>query len=88
MFEIYSKPGCSYCDKAKYLLNIRNLSYKEYVLDVGQEKDSTVSYYTVEMLKEKVPGAKTVPQIFDITDGKNKHIGGYEALCLLLDGEY
>lgn len=76
MFTIYSKPGCPACDKAKALLQEQNLQYDERVLDVGQPKLPSVDYYTVEELKRRVPGARTVPQIFE----NDALIGGYDAL--------
>lgn len=76
MFTIYSKPGCGSCDKAKVLLASKNLPYVEKVLDVGQPKRQSVDYYTVEELKRLIPGARTVPQIFE---GETL-LGGYDAL--------
>ena len=60
--EIYSKPNCPYCDKAK----LRLVSYnpKIYMLDTD---------YTREDFFKKFPNARTFPQI--ILDGKK--IGGY-----------
>ena len=76
MYQIYSKPNCTYCEQAKKLLSSKNLAYEELILDVGQEKDSTKTYVPVSKLKELVPTAKTVPQIFQ--DGKL--IGGFSEL--------
>lgn len=64
---IYSKNNCNYCVRAKSILHIKNLEYKEFVLD----KD-----YTKEELLKKFPGAKTLPQIE--IDGVA--IGGYREL--------
>ena len=75
-FTIYSKPDCSFCDKAKYLLMANGLTYEELVLDMGQVKEDGVQYYTVQELKELVPNARTVPQIFR----NNNLLGGFEAL--------
>jgi glutaredoxin 3 len=75
-YTIYSKPGCTYCEQAKSLLASKNLSYTELILDVGQVKDPAKQYYTVAQLKEKVPEARTVPQIFKGTT----LIGGYDSL--------
>ena len=60
--EIYSKPNCPYCDKAK----LRLVSYnpKIYMLDTD---------YTREDFFKKFPNAKTFPQI--ILNGEK--IGGY-----------
>lgn len=79
-FTIYSKPGCTYCEQAKELLKSKGLQYEELILDVGQLKDPNVTYYTVNQLKEKVPAARTVPQIFK----EDEHVGGFDALKKLL----
>lgn len=80
IYYVYSKPGCSYCDKAKALLAAEGQAYAEYVLDVGQEKIVGTNYYTVEQLKKLVPNARTVPQIFE----NETLIGGFDALKLHL----
>lgn len=75
-YVIYSKPGCGFCDKAKDLLTAKNISYNEIILDVGQDKDPSKNYVSVDTLRELIPGVRTVPQIFK--DGVL--IGGFEAL--------
>lgn len=75
-FEIFSKPGCPHCDNAKTLLTSLGHEYVEHILDVGQVKEDGTSYYTVPMLHQRVPGARTVPQIFL----GEEHIGGFDAL--------
>jgi glutaredoxin len=76
MFTIYSKPNCSYCEQAKALLTRAGLPYEELILDVGQVKDPTKTYTTVPALKQRVPSAQTVPQIFH----GDELVGGFEAL--------
>jgi glutaredoxin len=76
MYVIYSKPGCAHCEQAKALLKSKGLFYEELILDVGQDKREDSMYYTIDRLKELVPGVKTVPQIFD----GEKLIGGFSAL--------
>ena len=66
--EIYSRNLCGYCTAAKRLLDQHDISYTEYMID------EDVSHR--EKLFEKVPGARTVPQI--IID--DKVIGGYTEL--------
>lgn len=80
MFKIYSKPQCPNCDKAKAYLDSKGVPYQEFKLDVGQVKEDGVSYFTVETLQKLVPGARTVPQIFD----DEKLVGGFEALVRYL----
>lgn len=53
--EIYTKWGCPYCVAAKSLLDRKGVSYEEYDVTMGGPKRA-------EML-ERVPGARTVPQV-------------------------
>lgn len=75
-FTIYSKTGCSYCVKAKQLLEQKNIGYTEVMIDVGQGKEEGKQYISVSELKSLIPGVSSVPQIF--LDGS--HIGGYNQL--------
>ena len=67
MIEIYGKPQCPFCDRAKALCEMKGYEYTYQSLgtDFGRE----------EML-EKFPGARTFPQIR--VHGEN--IGGYTEL--------
>ena len=65
MITIYGKPRCTFCDAAKRLCESKGLEYEYKMLDAD---------FTMEDLIEKVPTAKTFPQIW-IDD---KHIGGYD----------
>ncbi|MFM5916920.1 MAG: glutaredoxin 3 [Novosphingobium sp.] len=53
--EIYTKWGCPYCVRAKALLDSKGVAYEEYDVTMGGPKKA-------EMV-ERVPGARTVPQI-------------------------
>jgi glutaredoxin len=64
---IWSKYQCSYCDKAKTLLKMKNISFEERKIGDG---------WTKEDLLESIPTARTVPQI--VIDGEQ--IGGYDQL--------
>jgi len=75
-YTIYSKPACAFCEQAKSLLASKNLAYEELILDVGQVKDSSKTYVSVQELRDRVPGARTVPQIF-LGD---ELIGGFDSL--------
>lgn len=73
---IYSQPNCTYCEQAKALIKSKGLSYTELILNVGQKQEEGKTYVPVQHLKDKVPNAKSVPQIFD-----GKHlIGGFNEL--------
>lgn len=66
--EIYSKVFCSYCSRAKRLLDAKGVAYEEYDITLGGPKRA-------EML-QRANGRTTVPQIF--IDGR--HIGGCDDL--------
>jgi glutaredoxin len=65
--EIYTKDSCMFCQKAKALFQEHGISYEEHDC-------STVDKFKI--MQERVPGAKTVPQI--IIDGHL--IGGFDVL--------
>ncbi len=54
--EIYTKFGCSFCVRAKHLLDNKGVAYAEYDVTMGGTKRD-------EMVL-RAPGARTVPQIF------------------------
>ena len=73
--EIYTKTTCPWCDKAKEILNELNIPYQEFILSPGYDEDKPQAnqrYVSRADLLERMPGAKTVPQIW--IDGE--HIGG------------
>lgn len=77
--EIYTKPNCPYCVRAKALFNEKGITYKEYIISPGfGEKPLSENqvYVTRETLLEKIPAAKTVPQIWL----EGSYIGGYTEL--------
>ena len=65
--EIYTKPSCMFCDKAKAWFKEHEIPYREH--DVG-------SAQAFSEMKERIPDAKTVPQI--VIDGHV--IGGWDVL--------
>ena len=67
MFDMYTRPTCFWCVRAKHLLESKGISYRD--LDINND-------VLRKELKIKAPGIKTIPQIFK--DGKS--IGGYEDL--------
>jgi len=67
MIEIFGKPMCPFCEKAKQFCETRGFEYTYKSLGTD---------YTKEELLENFPGARTVPQIRIY--GKN--IGGYDQL--------
>lgn len=69
--EIYTKPGCPYCVRAKALLDSKGVGYQEYVVGDDPVKRG-------ELVK-LAHGSRTVPQIF--VDGH--HVGGCDDLYAL-----
>lgn len=73
---IYTQPNCTYCTQAKDLLKAKGIPYVELILNVGQKQEEDKTYVPVQHLKDRLPNAKTIPQIFN---GKY-HIGGFTEL--------
>ena len=65
---IYSTVMCPFCDRAKMLLQKRNIDYTEFKVDQDVK--------LFEEMLELSNGRRSVPQIF-IDD---RHIGGYDDL--------
>lgn len=69
--EIYTKTFCSFCWRAKMLLESKNIAFKEISVDLGGEPRE-------EMLARS-NGRTTVPQIFI----GETHVGGCDDLVAL-----
>jgi len=69
--EIYSGPGCSYCEAAKHLLDQKGVSYVDYDIVANPEHR--------EELLRRLPRSRAIPQIFI----NGEHVGGYDDLCLV-----
>ena len=67
-FVIYSRPFCTFCDKAKDLLRSKHLSFHEYVVGVDISREELIA---------KFPDAKTLPIILR-ADGPM--VGGFNEL--------
>ena len=72
MIEIYGKPSCPFCDRAKKFCESNQLKFKYFQLDVD---------FTREGLFEMFPTARTFPQI---KVGSNL-VGGYEGLLKYIE---
>ena len=74
MYEVYGAPNCSYCERAKMLLEHYGAEYT--YIDVSSDPDVQAAFF------KKFPNTKTVPQI--TYDGKDRgyqvRIGGYTEL--------
>lgn len=68
LVEIYTRPMCAFCYKAKKLLDSKGVSYSEY--NIWEEDGKK------EEMSQRSNGGQTVPQIF-IDD---VHVGGCDDL--------
>lgn len=69
--EVFSGPYCPFCDKAKALLNKKNVAFEEFNVKADEVK--------LQEMLERSNGRRTIPQIF--IDGQ--HIGGCDDLYAL-----
>ena len=63
---VWSKDNCTFCVKAKELLDSKKINYEERNIESGD--------WTITQLEEAVPNVRAVPQIF--IDGR--YIGNYD----------
>jgi glutaredoxin len=75
MITVYSKPNCPFCERAKQLLENREVKYQ--VIDVSLDTDAR------EFLLEQ--GLRSVPQIYR---GTTLIPGGYQGLAGLSEDEF
>jgi glutaredoxin 3 len=83
--EIYTKSDCKFCYKAKDLLKKKQVEYKEFIISPGfgeKEPLSNQQYVSKEDLLDKLPNARSIPQIW--LDGN--YIGGYTELFEFFKG--
>lgn len=66
--EVWSQTNCPACTEAKRLLELKGFSYTECMIGVNG--------YTKKDLIEKVPNARSVPQIFV----NGEYVGGLQEL--------
>ena len=75
MITVYSKDSCGFCEKTKTLLKTKNIPFNE-VRIFGGKTEPGMEYITADELREKIPGVRSVPQIFN----GDQLIGGYNEL--------
>ena len=69
--EIFGKPDCIHCEKAKFLCKQKEIEFT--YQELGKD-------FEMGFILEKFPGVKTFPQI--IVD--SEHVGGYDDLSVFL----
>ena len=73
--EIWTKDMCPYCVEAKQILQTLGIPYDEYIISPGVDEHPPAAnqfYTTRAQLLQKLPTARTVPQIWI----DHQHIGG------------
>jgi glutaredoxin len=68
MITIYTRDGCSFCDKAKSFMNENNIQYTEMSIGKNVQREEVI---------QKFPGVKLLPIVVNVDDTL---IGGYEDL--------
>jgi len=71
--SLFTRYGCSYCAKAKALLDSKHLQYEIVELNVN----------ITETTLQAMTGSESVPQVFI----NGKHIGDFDALELFLNDD-
>ena len=75
MLIIYSKSSCINCDKAKYILNSKNIAFIEIKIDENNESREWLM----------AQGHRAVPQLY--LNGNLFVEGGYQGLAKLTEDE-
>lgn len=76
MYLIYSKPNCTFCEKAKNLLKQKDIPYKALNLDQDFTKEELIDHF--QQTHGIIP--RTMPQIVFKDDTKETYIGGFAEL--------
>ena len=69
--EIYTKASCGFCTRAKRMLDMKKIEYREIAVDRGGAPK--------EEMVQRANGRTTVPQIFI----NGRHVGGCDELMAL-----
>jgi len=65
IITMYTQAGCTYCEQAKALILSKGYTVQELILNVGQKQEPGKTYVPVQHLKDRLPNAKSVPQMFE-----------------------
>ena len=84
MFIVYGGEKCSYCTKAKTLLDMREKEYQYYdIYDQCNGAEEGVTYrdqlFTL-MQDMGLPLPRSIPQIFVVNGSEMEYIGGFDNL--------
>lgn len=77
-FDIYTRNGCGWCEKAKQLLQAKGYSYNERLVGVNATKDEIQQRVNALGISTMI---STVPQIFLLGEsGGSTYVGGFDQL--------
>lgn len=84
-FDVYTKNGCPWCDKAKQLLQSKGYQYNERLVGINATKDEIQQRVNSLGVNAEI---RTVPQIFLLgEDGSgDRYIGGFDELNRQVSG--
>lgn len=83
MFIVYGGEKCSYCTKAKMLLDMREKEYQYFDIYDRVKGDESLTYrdelFNI-MTFQGLPLPRSIPQIFIETEEELQYIGGFDKL--------
>jgi glutaredoxin len=68
MYKIYTRDGCSFCDKAKVLMSEHNIPFQEVSIGKDVQREEVLQLF---------PGVKMLPIVVDVNGFL---VGGYDDL--------
>ena len=76
--EVYSKPDCPWCVKAKEWLSARGIPYREISVEDRDDREKLYDGWGLS------GGGRTMPQVFivDVESDDRTRIGGYDRLAV------
>ena len=89
MFIVYGGEKCSYCTKAKMLLDLRGKEYQYFDIygqcnGAGEGECETPLTYRDQlftlMQDMGLPLPRSIPQCFEVVNGEMQYVGGFDAL--------
>lgn len=77
-YKIYATVDCRYCTMAKKLLESKEIEFEYLTMPASSPIMEEIKTWTGQM---------TVPLIFEVTDNRERFIGGFTELNKIINGE-
>ena len=77
-YKIYATETCPYCHMAKELLENKKIEFEYLTMPASSPIMEEIKTWTGQM---------TVPLIFEVTDNRERFIGGFTELNKIINGE-